>query len=32
LLGGGYVVEARGPIAVKGKGPVSTGFLLGRAP
>jgi adenylate cyclase len=32
LLGGGYVVEARGPIAVKGKGPVSTWFLLGRAP
>lgn len=32
LLGDGYLVEARGPIAVKGKGPVSTWFLLGRAP
>lgn len=32
LLGDRYLVEARGPIAVKGKGPVSTWFLLGRAP
>ncbi|HWN70049.1 MAG TPA: adenylate/guanylate cyclase domain-containing protein, partial [Haliangium sp.] len=30
LLGDGYVVEARGPITVKGKGQVQTWFLLGR--
>jgi adenylate cyclase len=27
-----YVMEARGPIAVKGRGTVNTWFLLGRAP
>lgn len=31
LLGDGYAVQARGPIAVKGKGQVRTWFLLGRA-
>lgn len=31
LLGDRYVVEARGPIAVKGKGQVQTWFLLARA-
>jgi adenylate cyclase len=31
LLGDHYVMEARGPVAVKGKGAVSTWFLVGRA-